>query len=306
MRRPGTFARAVAYTGGICVSTGAPDRMKTAMTDAQPPTLRRKTHPVVAFAALTQASLARIDTSLQALLHRDEAEDLHQLRVAVRYARAVLWALAPALPLLERERWKRELRTLARATSEVRDWDVFLAETVAPAHGKAPDDPVLAAVAEVAATRRNSARAAMLATLVSYRDGQLPVVQRDLAHLGHLAEKVAARGKAGRRDRLGPFASQRVRRGRKRLLALKQAAQGGDLGAVHAQRIAGKRLRYTIEALAPVLPSRYTRRLHRKLIRQQTRLGGFVDAIVARRLMCECLDVAELPDDVPPPPPGAS
>jgi CHAD domain-containing protein len=280
--------------------------MKTAMTDAQPPTLRRKTQPVVAFAALTQASLARIDTSLQDLLHRDEAEDLHQLRVAVRHARAVLWALGPALPRLERERWKRDLRTLARATSEVRDWDVFLAETVAPARKKAPDDPVLAAVADTAAIRRNTARAAMLATLVSYRDGQLPVAQRALAHLAHLAEKVAARSKAGRRDRLGPFARRRVRRGRKRLRALKRAARGGDPGAVHEQRIAGKRLRYTIEALAPVLPPRYTRRLHRKLVRQQTRLGDFVDAMVARRLMRECLDVPELPDDVPPPPPGTS
>ncbi|MNT89080.1 CHAD domain protein [compost metagenome] len=74
---------------------------------------------------------------------------------------------------------------------------------------------------------------------------------------------------------------------------------------MHDQRIAGKRLRYTIEALAPVLPSRYTRRLHRKLVRQQSRLGGFVDAMVARRLMGECLGVPELPDDVPPPP-GAS
>ncbi|MFJ4290175.1 CHAD domain-containing protein [Cupriavidus sp. NPDC089707] len=276
------------------------------MTDAQPPTLRRKTQPVVAFAALTQASLARIDMSLQNLLHRDEAEDLHQLRVAVRHARAVLWALGPALPRLERERWKRELRTLARATSEVRDWDVFLAETVAPAREKAPEDPVLAAVADTAATRRNTARAALLATLVTYRDGQLPVVQRDLAHLGRLAEKLAARSEAGRRDRLGPFARQRVRRGRKRLRALKQAARGGDPGAVHDERIAGKRLRYTIEALAPVLPSRYTKRLHRKLVKKQTRLGDYVDAVVARRLMGECLDVPALPDDVPPPPPGAS
>ncbi|GLC97233.1 hypothetical protein Tamer19_66420 [Cupriavidus sp. TA19] len=276
------------------------------MTDAKPFTLRRKTQPVVAFAALTQASLARIDASLQNLLHRDEAEDLHALRVAVRHARAVLWALGPALPTLERDRWKRELRTLAQATSEVRDWDVFLAETVAPAREKERKDPVLAAVADTATTRRNTARAAMLAALVSYRDGQLPVVQRDLAHLAHLAGKVAARSEAGKRDRLGQFARKRVRRGRKQLRDLKQAAHGGDLRAVHDQRIAGKRLRYTIEALEPVLPSRFTKRLHRKLVRQQSRLGGFVDAMVARRLMGECLDVPELPDDVPPPPPGAS
>ncbi|NUO84543.1 MAG: CHAD domain-containing protein [Cupriavidus sp.] len=269
--------------------------------DAQSPRLRRKTRPAAAFAALTQASLARIDALLDQLRGRDDPEDLHQLRIALRHARAVVWAFGPALPRPERDRWKRDLRTLARATSEVRDWDVFLAETIGPALEREPQDTVLAAVAATARARRDAARDTMLVALVAYRDWPLPALHRDLAHLARLAARA-------RNDdvRLAPFARKRVRRGRKRLRALAQAARQGDPAKLHAHRIAGKRLRYVIEALAPVLPARYTRRLHRKLVKRQARLGSLVDGIVARRLLAECLDVPALPDDAPPPLPGAS
>lgn len=270
--------------------------MQTAMNaDAKSPRLRRKTRPAAAFAALAQASLARIDTCLDALQRRDDPEDLHQLRIALRQARAVVWAMGPALPRPERDRWKRDLRTLARATSEVRDWDVFLAETIGPARELEPHDPVLAAIADTARERHDEARDAMLAALAAYRDWPLPALHRDLAHLARLASRARHDG-----ARLAPFARQRVRRGRKRLRGLAKRARQGDPVAVHAHRIAGKRLRYVIEALAPVLPARYTRRLHRKLVKRQGKLGSLVDGIVARRLLADCLGVQAMPDDAPP------
>ncbi|MCO4862844.1 CHAD domain-containing protein [Cupriavidus sp. WGlv3] len=269
--------------------------------DAPSPKLRRKARPAAAFAALAQAGLARIDACLEQLQHRDDPEDLHQLRIALRHARAVVWAMGPALPRQERDRWKRDLRTLARATSAARDWDVFLAETVGPAREQEPDDTVLAAIADTARQRRNAAREAMLAALATYRDWPLPALHRDLAHLAHLAGRAR-----NDRARLASFARQRVRRGRKQLRALARNARDGDPVAVHAQRIAGKRLRYVIEALAPVLPARYTRRLHRKLVKRQARLGRLVDGIVARRLLAECLELQAMPDDMPPPLPGTS
>ncbi|SOY78661.1 conserved hypothetical protein; putative exported protein [Cupriavidus taiwanensis] len=275
--------------------------MQSAMNaDANSPKLRRKARPAAAFAALAQASLARIDACLDPLQRRDDPEDLHQLRIALRRARAVVWAMGPALPRQERDRWKRDLRTLARATTTVRDWDVFLAETIGPARELEPQDTILAAIADTARQRRETARAAMLATLATYRDWPLPALHRDLAHLAQLAAR--ARGDGAR---LATFARRRVRRGRKQLRALARHARKGDPAAVHAQRIAGKRLRYVIEALAPVLPARYTRRLHGKLVKRQARLGRQVDGIVARRLMAECLDLQAMPDEAPPLP-GAS
>jgi CHAD domain-containing protein len=247
------------------------------------PQLRRKMRPAAAFAALGETDLRRIEDCIVNLLQRDEAEDVHALRVGARHLRAVLWVFGPLLPQGIAERWKQDLRALASMAGEVRDWDVFLAETLLPAVGRQPGDPVLHAVADTARTRRILARETMMTQLVQYRDDPLPALHRDLQHLPiHTDDGTGP---------LGPFARTRVSKARRTLRRRALAARHDGLRALHRQRIAGKRLRYAIEALAPVLPKQKTKRLHHKLVRRQAKLGGVVDESVARRLMSECLDV---------------
>lgn len=247
------------------------------------PKLRRKTRPAAAFAALGETDLRRIEDCIVNLLQRDEAEDVHALRVGVRHLRAVLWVFGPLLPPSIAERWKQDLRALANMAGEVRDWDVFLAETVQLALERQPGDPVLHVVADAARMRRSLARETMLIGLAQYRDDPLPALHRDLKHLPiHTDDGTGC---------LEPFARTRVGKARQTLRQRSLAARHDGLRALHRQRIAGKRLRYAIEALAPVLPKHKTKRLHHKLVRRQGRLGGVVDESVARRLMCECLNV---------------
>lgn len=256
------------------------------------PRLRHKTRPAAAFAALGETGLRRIEDCIVNLLQHDEAEDVHALRVGVRHLRAVLWVFGPLLPPGIAQRWKQDLRALADAAGEVRDWDVFLAETVQPALERQPGDPILHAVADAARTRRRLARETMLTRLAQYRDDPLPALHRDLAHLPlHTDDGTGS---------LGPFARTRVRKARKTLRQRGLAARHDGLRALHRQRIAGKRLRYAIEALAPVLPKQKTSRLHHKLVRRQVRLGGVVDESVARRLMSECLGVPPQEQDAGP------
>jgi CHAD domain-containing protein len=79
---------------------------------------------------------------------------VHALRVAVRHLRAVTWAFGPILPRAVMERWKLALHDVADAASAVRDWDVFLSETLLPALALQPGDPVLVALIDVAHARR--------------------------------------------------------------------------------------------------------------------------------------------------------
>jgi CHAD domain-containing protein len=253
------------------------------MNADSPDRLRRKTRPAAAFAALGETGLRRIEDCIVNLLQRDEVEDVHALRVGARQLRAVLWVFGPLLPPGIAERWKEDLRALAGTAGEVRDWDVFLAETVQPILECQPGDPVLHGVADTARTRRNLAREAMMTRLVQYRDDTLPALRRDLAQLPVHTDDGTGR--------LGPFASTRVRQARETLRRRTRAARHDGLQALHRQRIAGKRLRYAIEALRPVLPAQKARRLHHKLVRRQGKLGGVVDDSVARRLMSECLGV---------------
>lgn len=259
-------------------------------------TLKRRMRALDAFAALAAADLERIAEALRALDRRDRPDDLHALRVAVRHLRAVRWVFAPALPGAVAARWRIVLRDLMRATGPVRDWDVFIADTLQPALSRQPGDPVLLALLDSAQSRREAARATLLSVLHAQRSQTLPVLGDDLAALRHRAvDSIPGKANAP----LGRLARRRVRKARRGVRALK--ARWRDLGTeaesrlapaaevLHALRVAGKRLRYAIEAVGPVLPGRYTGRVHRKLVARQARLGAQTDAASARSLLSALL-----------------
>jgi len=246
------------------------------------PVLHRKMRPAAAFVVLAETGLEAVHAQLDALQHRDEVEDVHALRVAVRHLRAVTWAFGPVLPESVKTRWKAALHDVADAAGDVRDWDVFIAETLAPALAQQPQDPVLAALVDIAQSRRTVAHAAMMTRLSRYRQAPLPTLKRDLAHL-------QARGGKGR---LRTFAPKRIRKARNKVRDLARVARDGRTEHVHQLRIGNKRLRYAIEALSDVLPGRYRNKLRKALVARQSELGAVIDGAVARRLMCECLDVA--------------
>lgn len=259
-------------------------------------TLKRRMRALDAFVALAAADLQRIDDALRALDRRDRPDDLHALRVAVRHLRAVRWVFAPALPGTVAARWRIVLRDLMRATGPVRDWDVLIADTLQPAVSRQPGDPVLLALLDSAQSRREAARATLMTVLHALRSQTLPVLDDDLAALRHRAVD-GIPGKAN--APLGRLARRRVRKARRSVRALK--ARWRELGTeadlalapaadvLHALRVAGKRLRYAIEAVGPVLPGRYTGRVHRKLVTRQARLGAQTDAASARSLLSALL-----------------
>lgn len=259
-------------------------------------TLKRRMRALDAFGALAAADLERIANALRALDRRDRPDDLHALRVAVRHLRAVRWVFAPALPGAVAARWRIVLRDLMRATGPVRDWDVFIADTLQPALSRQPGDPVLLALLDSAQSSREAARATLLSALHIQRSQTLPVLSDDLAALRHRAvDGIPGKGNAP----LARLARRRVRKARRSVRALK--ARWRELGSeadsmqvpaaevLHALRVAGKRLRYAIEAVGPVLPGRYTGRVHRKLVARQARLGAQTDAASARDLLTALL-----------------
>lgn len=244
--------------------------------------LHRKMRPAAAFVALGDRGLRAVDDHLDALQHRDQIEDVHALRVAVRHLRAVAWAFGPLLPTPVKARWKQALHDVADAAGDVRDWDVFLAETLAPALDQQPGDPVLSALVDESRVRRAAAHTLMMARLSRYRQSPLPTLKRDLLHL---ADRTGG-------GRLGAFAQRRIRKARRRVRERARIARDGQTLHIHKLRIGNKRLRYAIEALSDVLPGRYRTRLRKKLVARQGDLGAVIDGAVARRLMCECLAIA--------------
>jgi CHAD domain-containing protein len=198
-----------------------------------------------------------------------DPEELHKMRVASRRLRAALATFAPLLPRKRLDRRRRELRRLTRALGTVRECDVH-AEMLLPL--AAPGDErrrrALAYAAGLIATRREI-------------DARLLVETLDELAPERLAGKVRALAKGARgRTALRTLAASVLE---KRLAAafagIERSLAVDRRDTLHARRIAVKKLRYAIEALAPALPARVAEAFLAVLKPLQEALGRHHDAV---------------------------
>jgi CHAD domain-containing protein len=180
-------------------------------------------------------SLAAVAEHARRLLVADPsamaAEDIHQLRVTARRAAAALALLTPVLPKRLVARTGRRLRKLRRAAGPARDADVLLE---ACSHwSDTAAQPAIAYLVDEQTRARQALRRFLKRTR---RRRYWSWWRRQLRHL---------RGETARPRRL---ALQPL------LTAVEQALRWPEptasWDALHAQRIAGKRLRYGLTALA--------------------------------------------------------
>ncbi len=201
------------------------------------------------------------------------ADDLHQLRVALRRLRTLLWVWRPLLKrdmaVLERGYLKR----VGAAAGSARDWDI-----AAQMLGELDIEANTGAAGRLNAARI-AARDSACATLTA----------ADLRHaLREMLHKVnQALNTAPRRTSIEGLAQDRVRAARqdlkKRVRRAGRAAKS-DYAAWHDVRKAAKRLRYTLEFFAPILPRRDVQRL-KPLKKIQKRFGYLNDAVATERLL---------------------
>ncbi len=86
------------------------------------------------------------------------------------------------------------------------------------------------------------------------------------------------------------FAESRLRRLRKKVLALAAAARIDNPSSLHALRIGIKRLRYALEFFAPLASPKAMRRMLAHLTTLQNTLGQINDLASAGDLLMNCAD----------------
>lgn len=185
------------------------------------------------------------------LMHHDAPELLHQARVGWRRLRSVSRLLRPLLgPAPEAP----ALRAFWRATGPVRELDVMLAETLpAWAHAYVRDDP-----------SRQADWATLLNVVSGAREQALVALRAMLAEpatgLGWLAwgEWLQAAAQQPARSDWTAWLAKRLARQHTRLKQLQKTAHTEE--GRHTWRLTAKRLRYSTEAFASVLPRRAARR----------------------------------------------
>ena len=224
---------------------------------------------------LAEASRKVLHRQLLRMLEREtgvRADDqlaLKQMRVATRRMRAAWQLFGTAYKRADQRRYVAELRSVARALGEVRDVDVLLEWL--------PAQPGVESIGEAWRERRSAAYEQLMKLLESreYR-----------RFVDDYLELTAGRGGAVARRRaattIGQAAPALTGRTYREVLDEGGVAVGSSIDeAWHRLRIAGKRLRYALEFLRPVLDDRAASELIRRVTRMQDVLGEMNDASVA-------------------------
>ena len=222
----------------------------------------------------------------------EDPEDVHQMRVATRRLRASLQVVAPVFEPSLIKRLRRKLRTTADALGGVRDADVFLMnlreyrESLTAAR-KASLDQLI----ERISTERAAARVALLAELESRHYRQF---KHEFARfLTTPDDGVAILAEHGGPLRVRDLAGSLIWRRYEDLRSFEVILPNAPDVQLHEMRIAGKRLRYTLEFFTDVLGDTVKHCLDPLAALQET-LGSLQDSVVAREHI-ERLAMANMP-----------
>jgi CHAD domain-containing protein len=204
----------------------------------------------------------------EAATRAGDALALKQMRVATRRMRAVWRVFDGAYKRSEQRRYVAELRDVADHLGAVRDLDVIIE--------RLPADTRLQRLADAWRVERTRAMERLLEHLESAEYARF--VEDHRAFVG---SPTAAVGRAGLKRRLSDVAGERIDKSYAELLRIGRELRDDDLPTFHALRIAGKRLRYTLETFRDLLPPEPVARCHARLVALQDALGALNDQAVA-------------------------
>jgi len=237
--------------------------------------------PLDAFRHIAFACLEHQRSNLEGVLESDDPEFIHQMRVATRQLRAAMRLFAPRLPGNFCDELLPPLRQLMDRLGRARDLDVLLAEIAMPVMHALPAEPRLAALVGAVTDRQYSAREAAVHYLRSAAYGRLMLMASAILHRPPFGEPEAG-------DTIAAFASDRLRRLRKKVRELADAASTEEPASLHRLRIAIKRLRYALEFFTPLCSAKPLQKLLRSLGVLQEELGQLNDLANAGVLLMHC------------------
>lgn len=242
--------------------------------------------PALVVRRLALAQLDAAATACARVADRDDAEALHDFRVALRRLRSILRTYAPWYEPVPKNLRKR-LRRLARATNTARDAEVqieWLRRT--PPRLKAGARPGLAWLLARLAERQRTANRAVRKLVRKDFAVLEPRLRAALHARKHGCDSGVCAGATFAQatdERLSSYCA---------VLAVELVGIGSaaDQDEIHAARIGGKRLRYLLEPLRESVPGAAAQVNTMKAF--QDRLGELNDRFVAAREIAQAVEIA--------------
>ncbi len=249
---------------------------------ARPPTLKPKMSLPTAAHCVLLESFCQFTTNLHLLHASDDSEVVHQARIGWRRFRTVLRLFKKVSVVQSAPPWA-PLKPMLVLMGRLRDLDVARGETLPQfAHDYAGADPgkkgkwraMEEALIRTATDQRRAVRRAMGDTAV--QETLLSITQ----WLGNIAAwKKSSESKRYRDKSLRQWAKRRVVRAHEQLQTARRDC--GTVERQHRTRILAKRMRYSIEAMRPLLPKRRAERWYQQAIDLQTDMGTTRDVMQA-------------------------
>lgn len=214
---------------------------------------------------IAAACLAHAQANEAGVLESSDVEFVHQLRVAFRRLRSALRLFGPALVPGEDAGFAEDLRWAAGILGRCRDWDVFVTETLPPLVASQGDGAAGRSLIHRARARQREARRAAREAILSNRYGLAMI------RLSRWVSTPAAPPEG--LPPLKDFASERLRKGARRVARQSEAFAALDAAGRHRLRILVKRQRYAAEFLGSLFRAQAVKPHVRALARAQDTLG---------------------------------
>src|SRR3990167_5365848 len=253
------------------------------------PALARTATLAEALQTLIWSCLLHLQGNLRGAMSSDDAEYLHQMRVALRRLRVVLrmaekFRADEALSALN-----GDIAALCVALGRIREWDVFIAETLQPMCARLAGHAGLQALLAIS-ERQCAACYAELRGEIRARELQRLILRFAIWMNGAYWQPQQGAAVPSAQD----FATRRLRKLAKQFVQAGRQLDTLDNVRLHALRIIAKKLRYSAEFFAALYDRQKTAAFLDALSEVQDVLGQINDVAVAHRLLDELAALPEL------------
>lgn len=240
------------------------------------PHLLRNQSAAMALRQLAAACLGHVQDNLAGALLGQDEEFLHQVRVGLRRLRVVLAAAQRLHANPRLEALRREVAQHCIALGHLREWDVFVTQTLPALRASLAQEKALERLANAAANKRQQVASGLQRQLAGTD------FQRLLLHLGAWMQSPLPEHDLSFAD----FSRQTLKKSARRVAKEGKKIQVTDMRQLHELRIACKKWRYAIEMFGQSDKQDERERLS-ALTELQTVLGKMNDLMVAERLLDE-------------------
>jgi len=249
-----------------------------------------------AIAVLLGACHEHLADNLAAAEDGRDPEGVHQLRVALRRLRSALSLLRREVPASTFQVFRQDAKWLAAALGPAREWDVFLADTLARPEQACAPVVGFEPLRQAAAQQREASYAAVRAALADPRATRFQLLLSQWIERRGWRTEIPAEALSVLSEPVGILAARLLTKLHGKVLKRGSHLRRLDATARHQLRVRLKGLRYASEFFLPLWPGGTAEHFVGRLARLQTTLGADSDAEATRPLLQAVGQAASAPE----------